>query len=344
MQFRQIVGTTVALGLLTSGLTFAQQPDRRVAVVAQGAPLRVDDKVVGSVARGQIFVVRGSRGQWWNVGAGTPRWIHKRHALPLDRALEHFNETIQRDPRDAGAYHARGAVFVAQGDYDRGIADFGKSIQLRPDSASYYADRGSAWFRNGDYDRALEDLSEALRLKPDYVSGYVNRAAVRTALGEHTKAIADYSEAIRLRPNLATAYRSRGVVWKLLGEYEKAVADMDACLLINPNDAGAHNNLAWIWATCPDPSVRSGGKALESATRACELTGWKRAGYLDTLAAAYAEAGQFTKAVEVMTRALEAAAAKKQPDLRARRELYRSERPYREEADEATSRSSGVPG
>src|SRR5262249_19208480 len=61
--------------------------------------------------------------------------------------------------------------------------------------------------------------------------------------------------------------------------------------------------LAWLWATGPD-GVRDGKRAVEAATRACELTDWKENEFLDTLAAAYAEVGDFDKAVEYQKKAV----------------------------------------
>ena len=57
-------------------------------------------------------------------------------------------------------------------------------------------------------------------------------------------------------------------------------------------------------ATCPEAKYRDGGKAVESATRACELTKWKSSEFLNTLAAAYAESGDFDAAVTWQTRAI----------------------------------------
>ena len=76
---------------------------------------------------------------------------------------------------------------------------------------------------------------------------------------------------------------------------------------LDPKDAAAHNSLAWLLATGPQERFRDGKRAIDHATRACELTKWKRSAYLDTLAAAYAEAGKFDKAVEFQQKAVELA-------------------------------------
>jgi len=67
----------------------------------------------------------------------------------------------------------------------------------------------------------------------------------------------------------------------------------------------AMNGIAWMLATDPDPAFRNGTEAVELALRVCEKDGWKSAAYMDTLAAAYAEADQWDKAIATQQRAIE---------------------------------------
>ncbi len=121
-------------------------------------------------------------------------------------------------------------------------------------------------------------------------------------------------------------------VWRKKGEYDIAIADYNRALRLDPKHAYPYNNQAWLWATCPEERFRDGRKAVESATRACELTGWKNCGTLDTLAAAYAEAGDFAAAVRWQTKGMDLAPEGQKADFRSRRELYRTGKPYREES------------
>ncbi len=117
------------------------------------------------------------------------------------------------------------------------------------------------------------------------------------------------------------------------GKFAEAAAHYDEALRLDPRDAEAHNNRAMVMAACPDAKYRDGKRALEAATHACELTGWNAPYYLDTLAAAYAEAGDFGAAVQWQTRAIELLSDDwKKDSYRSRLALYQAGRPYREGA------------
>jgi tetratricopeptide (TPR) repeat protein len=94
------------------------------------------------------------------------------------------------------------------------------------------------------------------------------------------------------------------------------------------------NGLAWLLATCPQPNIRNGAKAIELAGRAVQLSNGREPDCLDTLAAAYAEAGRFPEAVQTARKTLELAAQLKRQDLaesvKARIILYEAGSPFRE--------------
>lgn len=160
-----------------------------------------------------------------------------------------------------------------------------------------YANRGSHWYDKGDYALAIADYDEALHLNPQFLNAYYNRALARAHILNHDGAITDFNEVIRL----------------------------------DPRHANAHNNTAWMLATTPVTAVRNGTRALELARKAAELTNWKEALILQTLAAAYAETGNFSEAVRWQTKALEFPdfATNSGPEALRQIEFYRQGQPYR---------------
>jgi tetratricopeptide (TPR) repeat protein len=86
-----------------------------------------------------------------------------------------------------------------------------------------------------------------------------------------------------------------------------------------------------FYATCFDARFQDGTKAVEDATQACELTGWKNALEIQVLAACYAETGNFDKAVEWQTKARNMVSEKDKADYQARLNLFEAHKPYREE-------------
>jgi tetratricopeptide (TPR) repeat protein len=117
------------------------------------------------------------------------------------------------------------------------------------------------------------------------------------------------------------------------GQLKEARQSMEEAVKAGPQPAGACSSLAWLLATCWEDSIRDGKKAIGLATKACELSEWKNPDFLDTLAAAYAEAGQFDDAVKWQKKALEhpeAFDAAEFEQAKQRLKLYEARKPYHE--------------
>jgi tetratricopeptide (TPR) repeat protein len=227
----------------------------------------------------------------------------------------------------------QGKAAYERGDFDTAIACLTEAIRLDPTPASVYSDRGGTYATKGDYDKAIADYTEAIRHDPTFTEAYNNRGMVYQIKREFDKAIADYTEAIRLDPWNGAAYGRRGDAYARKGEWDKAIADGEEAVHRQTDDPEAQNTVAWWLATCPKAAVRNGPEAIKYATKACESTQWKAPAFLDTLAAAYAEVGQFDQAVEWQQKALAKPAAfspEELKDYRRRLELYKAGKPYRE--------------
>lgn len=255
-------------------------------------------------------------------------------------AIADFDELLRLDKGNAWAHFARGASYGKVGESKRAIADYDEAIRLNPKYTDAYINRANAYRNQGDTRRAIADYDEAIRLEAKDPVPYIGRGIAYRNQGDSQRAISDYDEALRLDPNNALAYYSRGNAHNDKGEHRQALADFENAIRLNSKYAMAYNNAGWLLATCTKPEVRDGKKALLYATRACELTKWQEPNCLDTLAGAYAEAGQFTEAVRWQTKMTQLLEARPNPDERllrererakARLQLYQSGKAYRME-------------
>jgi tetratricopeptide (TPR) repeat protein len=228
---------------------------------------------------------------------GKPIWAHKDDLVRLKDAVDHFTKQLDEDPNNS----------------------------------TWFAFRGWARFRTGKTEEALKDYAEAIRLKPEAGSWYGNRALIYLETKKYDEAIADLTTSIDLYPDSEISYRNRAMAYSKKKEFAKAAEDYAKVVELNPNSAIGNNGLAWLLATAPDDKVRDGKRALEYAKKACELTEYKNGGLIDTLAAVYAELGEFDKAVEWQEKAIKAGdlPVKDVDAAKKRLELFKAKKPYR---------------
>jgi tetratricopeptide (TPR) repeat protein len=158
---------------------------------------------------------------------------------------------------------------------------------------------GLTYENKGDYANARRSFDEAIRIDSTLWPAYFNRAALDIKEHKFHEAITDASMALRGKSTFNRSALLRAEANAMLGNYAEALRDFNT--LINLGARGdaykqALNDCAWLHATCPDAHFRNGRLAVQQATSACSLTLYKEASALDTLAAAYAETGDFDAA------------------------------------------------
>jgi tetratricopeptide (TPR) repeat protein len=240
----------------------------------------------------------------------TQKWIYLCDILGRIGHLGHqeslalFDQWIVEEPRLWQVYLARGAARLHAGDHDQAMADLkrvdGKLrlYDLRPSSLAYMtAVQGYALSRQNSTRDAERLFAEAKRLDgkswaPSFFRGWTNL---------------------------------------LRGKYSSARTDFDAALRLSKKkpQAEAKEAMAFLLSTCPTERLRDGAKAIEYATEACELTNEKDWICLDTLRAAFAEAGDFDAAIKSADKALVLAPTERQERIRQCIALYHEKKAYR---------------
>ena len=162
----------------------------------------------------------------------------------------------------------------------------------------------------------------------------LGRAYVRNH--QPDQAIIQFQNAFRLQPGDAGAELTLAESLSDSGQNSDAINHFYQALALDPDSVTALNNLAWLLATAPEAALRDGHEAVRLAEHACQLTGYKEALLIGTLAAAYAEAGRYDDAVAAAEQARAVALAQGQKEIAAKNEqlleLYKSHRAYHQEA------------
>jgi tetratricopeptide (TPR) repeat protein len=208
-------------------------------------------------------------------------------------------------------------------------SEFSELLAATPNDAQAISGKAEALVCLQKYDDAISQYSRAIQLDPKWFD-YLGRGVAYKAKGDQTQAIQNFEAGIAIAPAIPALYVYRGAVLSARGDASGASADFEKVSSLISDSRGGFNRYGWALATSSVPAYRDGPVAVQYATRACELSSWKNANELDTLAAAYAEAGQFKEAIQWQTSALEVGGRNiDRDDFDARLAMYQKREPFR---------------
>lgn len=246
-------------------------------------------------------------------------------------ALDDLNKALELDPRDMQALLMRARYHFAQGEMDKSKEDVNQLLLVRPGLSQGILLRSAIAADEGKFDDAITDLRGLLRLSPDDVGLRLQLAAYYVSSDRPRHAIELYDELVQEDAANWMALRGRGDARLSIGKHAEAIKDFERVLKLDPENSGTLNNLAWVLATSPKDELRDGQRAIELAKKACELTEYKAAHILSTLASAYAETGDFENAKKWSKKAVEQGEGSDvREQLQKELESYRQGKPWRE--------------
>jgi tetratricopeptide (TPR) repeat protein len=250
----------------------------------------------------------------------------------LNETIYHCSEAIRIKPHYTKAIVSLGTALDEIGRIDEAIEEYKKCLQITPNDPLALNNLGIALGRQGKFDEAVKCFTEALRVKPDFVSAHINISHALTLQGNLNEATMHLTEALRLDPQSAKAHYYLGQVLMQMGKINEAITHFEEAIRLEPNWVELMNNLAWFLAANRETAIHNPDKAIRLAQQACELTNYKEPQLLDTLAVAYASAGDFSKAIETAEKALELCQSPEQNTLKkgieSRLVLYKAGKPY----------------
>ncbi len=251
-------------------------------------------------------------------------------AAELDaQALDDFEKAVKLDPKNWKSLHNRAVSRALAGQADEALSDFRRVVELKADYANAWFNIAELQAERGEYDEAIANYGQAIKLKADDYDSHLRRGHAYRQLRKFDEALADYDRAAQLAPDKVEPLLNRGDIRRRLGQWQLAAEEYRRAMALDHRSGRAYQSAAWFLATCPVDRYRNADLAVQAAERALELDGEADVKYLDTVAAAYANAGQFDKACQILARIVESAPAEA-GWYRQRLELYRKQQPYRE--------------
>ncbi len=245
-------------------------------------------------------------------------------------ALHDLDRALAMQPDNVAVLILQAEVYHTLGQLDKALAAADKAIELKPQAAMGRRLRAMLLADAGKMGAAIDDLQELLKADPKDVNLRLQLALFYYSEKKSEKAIEIFSSILADDPDNSRALRGRADSLLGFGKHAEAIADYEKALKLEPEDSGIYNNLSWVLATSPNDKIRDGKRAIELATKACELTEYKKPHILSTLAAAYAETGDMKNAIKWSEKGVELGSDEQKEPLTKELESYRAGKPWRE--------------
>lgn len=298
----------------------------------------------------------------------TQRALARCRLKQFDKAVEDIDRAIRIEPSMPRAHSTKAIILSEMGKPEEAISYLKGHLEKYPDDAMSRNQLASFYLARRDVDAAARELATIVEKDEKAIDARLLLAGIQSSRGQKAEAITLCRKAVELDPDsraahvhLAAAlvqndefaeamdvYRNMLEKWPQpqlyrdvanfaamrLKQESVAIDLLRKCIQEFPEDAASYNDLAWRLATTPDDQLRDGKQALELAKRANGFAESDNPFFLDTLAAALAETGDFKQAADIARRAkalaLDMKAEAVANEIAGRIELYEKQKPYRE--------------
>lgn len=263
-----------------------------------------------------------------------------------DQAMTDLNKALELDKRDHEALVMRGTLHYELGEVEKANRDISDSLLIQPNSVRGVMMRSMVAAQEGRFSEAIADMEMLVRAAPNNLD-WIRQLASYYQMDKRPRlAIKLLDQLIEADQDDSSAMRLRGDAKLSVSMHQEAVEDYEAAIKIleskrgtlEPEEfkqeySGLLNNLAWVLSTSPKDELRDGKRSVELGLKACEVTEYKEAHILSTLAAGYAEIGDFENARKWSAKAVELGKEEghnQVEQLEKELESYKENKPWRE--------------
>jgi len=216
----------------------------------------------------------------------------------LQEAIVLYHNALQAEPDNAEFHNNLANALRRSGKLADAIAEYQKAVQCNPAFADAQFNLGKALDLEGKEGDAIARFQTALQIDPNFLLARINLGNTLLQAGRAREAIPQLKKVLEIQSNDASIHLNLGVGYLQLGKIEAAKSQYEQALQLDPDDPRIQNDLAWLLAAGPVASLRNGREAVGLAREADEITGGDDPIILHTLAAALAQAEDFSNAVE----------------------------------------------
>jgi tetratricopeptide (TPR) repeat protein len=221
-----------------------------------------------------------------------------------------------------------------QGKNREALAVWRRAAAIEPEDAKVQNGLGVSLYVEGETAQGFEHLRHSVRLNPRWLESHLVLGRFLLEQGRANEAVPELQTAIAIKPRFAPAQEALASALEVTGDWSGALGHWQTALAADSNRTSAMLGAAWLLATAPVAAVRNGAEAEQLATEANAQNPAGDPNTLDVLAAAYAEEGDFTRASQLASHALDLASRHNETALasaiRSRLTLYAAKKPYRE--------------
>ena len=225
----------------------------------------------------------------------------------IDDSIAQYRSALQMQPDSWDAEYNLGTALLGKAQVDEAILHCERAVRMRPTDPDAQVALGNALFQKGRVDEAIAHYQEAITAQPEHFLARYTLGHALLEKGDLDGAIEVCRSALLLRPSDVDCQTTLAIALEEKGNPVEAIQHYQKALELAPRAVPTLTNLAWLLATSPDASLRNGPKAIELAKQADRLVGGTNTLVLRTLAAAYAENGEFANAIRTARSAMQLA-------------------------------------